>query len=175
MITLISNAQVQAKKVTWLLISCMLACVGVLLYALYLQHYQDLAPCPLCVMQRYAFMAVGVLCALALLLRATGRIVFTALASIAALVGIAIAGHHLWVKAHPGISCGIDPLETALNKLWLADWLPKVFYADGLCSAEHPAILGLSIPQWSLTWFVTLALALLWSVSKSLQQKRHLF
>jgi disulfide bond formation protein DsbB len=35
-----------------------------------------------------------------------------------------------------------------------------VFKADGLCSAPYPPILGLTIPQWALFWFVLLALAL---------------
>jgi protein dithiol:quinone oxidoreductase len=136
---------------------CAAACFGVLGYALYLQHVQGLAPCPLCVMQRYAFIAIAVGCLVAVFSK---RRVFGALfAMLAAIVGTGIASYHLWVKAHPAVSCGIDPLETALNKIWPAQWLPSVFNADGLCSAVHDPILGLSIPQWSWVWFVLLAMA----------------
>lgn len=137
-------------------------CAALLGYALFLQHVHGLAPCPLCVMQRYAFLAVGVGCLLGAF---TNKIVWgAAYALIAALVGAGIAGHHLWIKAHPLVSCGIDPLETMLNRVWPAVWLPSVFKADGLCSAEHAPILGLSIPAWSLVWFVVFAVmcALVW-------------
>jgi protein dithiol:quinone oxidoreductase len=135
-----------------LLLLCAAACAALLGYALYLQHVQGLAPCPLCVMQRYAFIAVMVGCLIGAFAKKTWF--GLAYALIASLAGAGVAGHHLWVKAHPLVSCGIDPLETSLNKIWPALWLPGLFKADGLCSAEHAPILGLSIPEWSLVWFV---------------------
>lgn len=149
------------KKV---LLTCAASCAAVLGYALYLQHVKDLAPCPLCVMQRYAFLAVMLGCLVGAFSK--HRVVGAAYGFLAALVGGGIAIYHLWVKAHPATSCGIDPLETALNKIWPAEWLPSVFYADGLCSAEHAPILGLSIPQWSLVWFIALAIACLFVLIK---------
>lgn len=132
-------------------------------FALYLQHAKDMLPCPLCVLQRYAFISVGLICLLfAALPRAVTK-VGASLGALAALTGAGIAGWHLWVKAHPSISCGIDPLETSLNKIAAAEWLPFVFKADGLCSAEYAPILGLSTPQWSLIWFSTFALVLIWA------------
>ena len=79
---------------------------------------------------------------------------------IASLSGVIIAARHLWIKAHPTFSCGIDPLETSLNKIFTAKLLPFLFQADGLCTTEYDPILGLSIPQWSLIWFVIFLLAL---------------
>ncbi len=139
------------------LLTCAASCAGVLAYALYLQHVQGLAPCPLCVMQRYAFIAVMIGCLVGALSKY--RVLGAAFGLLSALAGLGIAGYHLWVKAHPNTSCGIDPLETALNKIWPAQWLPSVFNADGLCSAIHDPILGLSIPQWALVWFFILAIA----------------
>jgi disulfide bond formation protein DsbB len=81
-----------------------------------------------------------------------------AAACVAAVTGAGIAIRHLWVKAHPEISCGIDPLETSLNKVFIADWIPALFQADGLCTTEYDPILGLSIPQWALAWFTVFAL-----------------
>jgi protein dithiol:quinone oxidoreductase len=147
-----------------ILLACAAACGGVLGYALYLQHVLGLAPCPLCVMQRYAFIAVAVGCVVAAF--SQHRLLGTAYALLASLAGAGIASYHLWVKAHPAVSCGIDPLETALNKIWPAQWLPSVFNADGLCSAAHDPILGLSIPQWAWVWFVTLAVTCLFVLIK---------
>ncbi|PAM64989.1 disulfide bond formation protein B, partial [Stenotrophomonas maltophilia] len=35
---------------------------GLVGFALYLQHVKEMLPCPLCVLQRYAFVAVGLIC-----------------------------------------------------------------------------------------------------------------
>jgi protein dithiol:quinone oxidoreductase len=137
-----------------------LALVG---FALYLQHVKGQMPCPLCVIQRYAFIALALVCLVfAALPRAATRF-GTGIGILTALAGAGVAGWHVWVKAHPSVSCGIDPLETALNRYPTAELLPFVFKADGLCSAEYPAILGLSNPQWSLIWFVTFTLILIWA------------
>ena len=135
------------------------ACIGLLAYALYLQHYREMLPCPLCVMQRYAFIAI----ALVSLAGAIGN--WPKLAAgfslAAAIGGAGIAIKHLWVQAHPEVSCGIDPLERMLNMAATANLWPAMFKADGMCTAGYEPILGLSIPQWSLAWFVFLSAALL--------------
>lgn len=137
-----------------------LALVG---FALYLQHAKGQMPCPLCVIQRYLFISLAAVCFLfAVLPRGVTRF-GASLGVLTALGGAGVAGWHVWVKANPSVSCGIDPLETALNKYPTAELMPFLFKADGFCSAEYPAILGLSNPQWSLIWFVTLALVLIWA------------
>lgn len=137
--------------------------LALLAYALYLQHVQNMLPCPLCIMQRYAFAAVAVICLIfAMLPRGTTRLGAN-LGALAALGGAGVAGWHLWVKAHPSVSCGIDPLETSLNKIPTAELLPFLFKADGLCTTDYAPILGLSIPQWSLLWFAVFAILLIWA------------
>ncbi len=42
-----------------------LACVGMMAYALYAEHYMLLSPCPLCVFQRMAVIALGIILMLA--------------------------------------------------------------------------------------------------------------
>ncbi|MDN4053794.1 disulfide bond formation protein B [Massilia sp. YIM B02763] len=136
-----------------------IALVGV---ALYLQHVKDMLPCPLCIIQRYLFLGIAVF---ALIGAFANKIkAFGALALLSALGGLGVAGKHLYVIAHPGFSCGIDPMETALNKIPTATLLPSVFRADGYCEAATDTILGLSVPQWSAVWFVILALALVWAL-----------
>ncbi len=143
------------------LLSTALIAIGLLGFGLYLQFMRDMLPCPLCVLQRYAFVAVALLCLVTLVLPEGARRTGTGLASLAALTGAGIAGWHLWIKAHPSFSCGIDPLETSLNKIFTAELLPFLFQADGLCTTVYDPILGLSIPQWSLLWFALFALVLI--------------
>ncbi|HEY8607002.1 MAG TPA: disulfide bond formation protein B [Noviherbaspirillum sp.] len=132
-------------------------------FALYLQHVKDMLPCPLCVLQRYAFIAVGLICLVFALLPRGATKAGALLGALGAVTGAGIAGWHLWVKAHPSVSCGIDPLETSLNRIPTAELMPFLFKAEGLCSAEYAPVLGLSVPQWSFAWFILLLLVLFWA------------
>lgn len=160
---------VQMRTSKPVLVAAGVICFALVAYALYLQHVKEMLPCPLCVLQRYAFVTVGLLCFIFAALPRAATKAGALLAALAALVGGGIAGWHLWVKAHPAVSCGIDPLETSLNKIFTAELMPFLFKADGLCSAEYEPIIGLSIPQWSLIWFAILAVLLIWA---ALRQSR---
>jgi disulfide bond formation protein DsbB len=152
-----------------LLLLVAVACIGMLGVGLYLQLALEMLPCPLCILQRYAFAAVALLCLLTCFLPAAMLRLGAALSALASITGAGIAIRHLWIKAHPTISCGIDPLETSLNKIFIARWLPSLFQADGLCTTEYDPILGLSIPQWALVWFVIFAITLIFVALRSKQ------
>jgi protein dithiol:quinone oxidoreductase len=146
-----------SKKI---LISLLLICLGLLGVALYLQLVENMLPCPLCVAQRYAFIGVALCCLLALILPDLARRTLIALGVGSAGYGASVAIEHLHVLANPSSSCGIDPLEVALNKMPFAEWLPVMFQANGICGTPYPPILGLSIPAWALVWFIISMLAL---------------
>jgi disulfide bond formation protein DsbB len=150
-----------------LLLFIALACMAMLGVGLYLQLVLEMQPCPLCILQRYAFAAVALLCLITLFLPTTMLRAGAALSGLASLTGAGIAIRHLWIKAHPTISCGIDPLETSLNKIFTARWFPALFQADGLCTTEYDPIFGLSIPQWALVWFTIFAIALIFVAMRS--------
>src|SRR5690349_18002911 len=122
------------KRYRPILILTALAAFGLIGFALYLQHVKQMLPCPLCIIQRYAFIGVGLICLVAAFLPAAAARAGAALGALAALAGAGVAGPHLWIIAHPGTSCGIDPLETSLNKIPTATLLPSLFKADRLCS-----------------------------------------
>jgi disulfide bond formation protein DsbB len=128
--------------------------------ALYLQHAKDMLPCPLCIIQRYLFLGIGIF---SLVGAFAGKLkAWAGLALLSGIGGLGVVGKHLYVIAHPGFSCGIDPMETVLNRIPTATLLPSVFRADGLCEAMQDPVLGLSVPQWSAVWFALLTLALAW-------------
>jgi disulfide bond formation protein DsbB len=143
-----------------------LTALGLLGVGLYLQHVKNMLPCPLCVIQRYAFAGVALFCLASAFLSGTGRRIGMGLGALSALAGTGVAAYHLWVKAHPSVSCGIDPLETSLNTIPTAKLLPFLFKADGLCSADYAPVFGLSIPQWSFVWFILFVIVLGWRAWK---------
>jgi disulfide bond formation protein DsbB len=145
-----------------LLLLIAFASFGLIAVALYLQHGLDMLPCPLCVIQRYLFLAIG----LASLIGAYSSKpkIGAGIGLLAALGGLGFAGKHLYVLANPGLSCGIDPMETFLNKIPTATYLPFLFRADGLCEDALAPWFGLAIPQWAFLWFGLFALALAWAL-----------
>lgn len=142
------------------LLAIAVLCLGLLGVGLYLQYGRDMLPCPLCIIQRYAFFFIAIVCLIGAFLPRGAAVAASGIAALLAVSGAGVAGWHLWVKAHPTVSCGIDPVEVALNALPTSKLMPFLFQADGMCTTEYPPILGLSIPQWSLVWFVIFAIAL---------------
>jgi disulfide bond formation protein DsbB len=143
-----------------LLIAIAVACLALLGGAVYLQLVRYMLPCPWCVIQRYIFLAIAVICLITALLPASATRIGAALGTLTALGGCGAAGWLVWVQAHPSVSCGIDPMETSLNKIFSAKLLPVLLKADGMCSTEYEPILGVSLPQWSLTAFVVFTIVL---------------
>ena len=137
--------------------------LGLVIFAVILQQvgYQGVSflPCPLCILQRVGFLGVAIFCFLAVGISPLRKF-FHGLAVLSAAYGLSVAGRQVWLLSHPESSCSIDPLETWINQFQLAQGLPWLFKADGLCSAKLPAILGLQVPMWSLLWFGMLLLVL---------------
>ncbi len=154
------------KKKQFALLTIAVTSLALVSTALYLQIVERMLPCPLCVLQRYAFILLAMSCLLAMTRPAIAQKTGLITGIIASLSGAGVALHQLYVIAHPSVSCGRDPLQTAVNQLPFAQWFPTVFVAEGMCGTPYDPILGLSIPQWSLTWFVLYTLSLLFIIIK---------
>lgn len=140
---------------------------------LFFQHVLKLEPCPLCVLQRVAFVGVGLFAAGGLLARGGGgRFAAALLATLCALTGVAIAGWHSWILAYPpeSMSCG-RPFEWFHDDFPLAVWLPKLFAGQGDCLAVDWTFLGLAIPHLSLIAFVLLLAAAGLALQRSWRQR----
>lgn len=135
-----------------------LALVGV---ALYFQFVEFMLPCPLCVIQRYAFILLATGCLIGITGSGLWRKIGCCVGLYASISGAGVALYQLYVIAHPSIKCGADPIQTAVNNLPFASWLPTVFLAEGMCGTYYDPFLGLSIPQWSLVWFAVFTSVLL--------------
>ena len=150
------------------------ACIGLLTTAWYLQYGPDRQqPCPLCVLQRYAYMALAIVCLLAAAHgpRRSGMLVYAALADLVAGTG---AGLALWqvTKGASMDSCLADPIGEFVNGLPPANWWPEFLFANGGCADKYPPILGLYVPQWSLIWFAIFMGLVTVALIASLRQAR---
>lgn len=144
-----------------------LACAALLSYAVYEQVHGGLNPCPLCIFQRTAFIALGVVFLVGGLHAprgSAGRRVYGVLGLIAGLVGAGIATRHVWLHLHPPAmpSCG-PSLDFLRETLSTGNLIRRVFQGSGDCAAVDWTFLGLSMPAWGLMWFLALGLWALWA------------
>jgi protein dithiol:quinone oxidoreductase len=148
------------KKTQIALLATAITSLGLIGGALYFQIVERMLPCPLCIIQRYAFIVTAAGSLIALGSSGMRRKIGCCIGLYGSLTGAGVALHHLYVIAHPDIICGVDKVQTAVNSLPFADWLPMVFSADGMCGTYYDPFLGLSIPQWSLFWFLVFTVTL---------------
>lgn len=139
-----------------------LACAGLIGYALYLQHALGLEPCPMCILQRYAFIVVGVIALVAAIHNAArlGRWIYSGLLVLMAASGGGIAIRHVYLEHYPPkiYDCGAD-VGFMLESFPLTEALPMIFRGTGDCTKVPWRFVGLSIAEWSLICFALLIVA----------------
>jgi disulfide bond formation protein DsbB len=138
----------------------LLICAALFAFALYLQYYEYQNPCPLCILQRIAYIAMMVVFLVGAIHgpRRTGAAFYSTLLVIIAAIGAGIATRHVWLQHLPKDrvpDCG-PGLEYMLNRFPLMQALEKVFRGSGECAEVGWTFLTLSIAEWSLAWFVLL-------------------
>jgi disulfide bond formation protein DsbB len=144
----------------------LLACIGLISYALYAQYGLHLEPCPLCILQRVAVIVVGALFLLALLHDPgdRGARIYGALIDFAALLGILVAARQIWIIAQPPGSvaeCGAS-LDYMMDVLPLHEVLGKVLSGSGECAKVDWTLFGLNMPTWVLMALLSVGVWGLW-------------
>ena len=148
---------------------------AVILTALAFEHIGGYAPCPLCIMQRYAYYAAIPLAFLGLIAmsagwRTLGGILFL-LIGLAFLVNTALAGYHAGVewKFWPGPdTCDQAAQPLATGGAALLDALKQT----SVISCAEPAlrVLGLSFAGWNVITSLILSILALVTANLNLDQ-----
>jgi disulfide bond formation protein DsbB len=143
------------------------ACAGLMSFALYAQYQLYLDPCPLCVFQRMAVIAVGIIFLIAAIHNPTGWVgrVYALLIGFVAADGAAVAGRHVWIQNLPPDevpSCG-PGFNYIMESFPLTEALSMIFQGSGECAEVYWQFLGLSMPGWTLVWFVGLGVFGAWN------------
>lgn len=131
-------------------------------FAYYLQYFQGLEPCPLCIFQRIAMITAGLIFLLGFLHGPVGpaRWIYALFAFAASTAGAAIAGRHVWLQSLPADqvpACGPD-LDYLLDILPWQQVVTKILRGDASCASIDASFIGLSLPGWTAVAFVALAL-----------------
>jgi disulfide bond formation protein DsbB len=143
-------------------------CAAMLAFGiLYLQNVVGLEPCPMCIVQRYCLIGVGVFSALAALSPGRG------LRWLWGLLGIGLSGfgaftaaRQSWLQWYPPevATCGRD-LYGMIESFPLQRAIPMIFRGAGDCSAVDWTFLGGSIANWSFVWFVIFIVVILMALA----------
>ena len=146
---------------------------ALLAYGLYVQHVDFLDPCPLCVLQRIVFMFIGAVALLASIHNpaVVGRWVYAVLVALAGIIGMSIAGRHVWLQNLPldeVPDCGMG-LNYMVETMPFTQVLSEVFYGSGECAEIGWTFLGQSMPVWTFVWyagFTVITIAVVWAANK---------
>ena len=171
--TSLSNESIAAlPSARWLNLAGFAACAAMMGYALYAEHVLLMEPCPLCVFQRMAVIALGIVFLIAGLHHpagTTGRRLYAGLLFAAAAAGIGVAGRHVWLQNLPPDkvpACG-PGFDYIIDSFPLADALKLIFTGSGECATVDWSLLGLSMPAWVVIGVATIGLAGLWNNLRS--------
>ena len=152
-----------------LLLTGFLISVLLIAYALYTEHVLGLEPCPLCILQRVAVLALG-LSFLLLALRPPQRKQSKFLASLLLMMissaGVGIAARHVWIQnlppdKVPGCGPGLDFM---MANFPLSEVLEMVFSGSGECAEISWSFAFLSMPAWVIIWLIVLGSFGVWSI-----------
>lgn len=145
----------------WLMAVAFVGCAALIGFGLYLQHARGLEPCPLCILQRYAFVTAALVALLASVHDPRGRAgqrAYALLLATVALAGFGVAARQVWLQHNPPPVAECGPgLEYMLESFPLTQLLPALFQGSGDCAKVVWTFLGLSIPEWALACFLGLA------------------
>ncbi len=158
------------KPRVWFML-VVLAVAGLLGYAYYVQYQMLLEPCPLCILQRVAFFAMGFVALVAAIHNpgVKGRWVYGGLVIIGGIIGCLIAGRHLWLQSLPPDKvpeCG-PGLSYMLENFPLAEVWQTVLHGSGSCATIDWQFLGLSMPGWTLICYIVLMAGTLIAILRS--------
>ena len=152
-----------------------LICAAMLAFGiLYLQNVVGLDPCPMCIVQRYCLILVGVFSALAALSKGpAGWRMWGLLAVAIGAFGAFTAARQSWLQWNPPAfaTCGRD-LFGMIESFPLQRAIPMIFKGSGDCSAVDWTFLGGTIANWSFVWFLVFIVAILLTLSRGAQYRR---
>ena len=143
-----------------------LACVAMFAFGMYLQHFEGLEPCPMCIVQRYALIAVGVLAAVGgWVVSGKWQKLVAGLLVLKAGFGAFVAARQSLLQWNPPevLSCGRD-FYGMIESFPLKRAIPMIFKGSGDCSTVDWTFLGLTIANWSFLWFAGFAVLATWMI-----------
>ncbi len=135
------------------------SCIVLMIIAIvYFENILKLEPCYLCMTQRVFVVAIGIICALAVVHnpRQLGQRVYAALSIIVVIMGIYFSGKQLWLQSLPEDkvpSCGV-PVDYLFDYFSVTEAISMLLRGDGNCAEVQWQFIGISMPGWVMICFI---------------------
>ena len=134
-----------------------IAIVILLSFSFYLQFFDGIMPCPLCMLQRIAFALLGILFFLGIFLYAKRIYCFilNTLLLLTSSLGMLFAGRQIWLQHVPSNTneCGVT-LQYMMQALPITEVMQKIFEGSAECTQRGWELASLNMAEWALVWFI---------------------
>lgn len=149
------------KKFTNIQFNIMSLCMplGSLSFVWYLQLYQHVIPCSLCLLQRWGmylsltFVSLALICSLVKFNKTA--VALTVFSIFGNLISLTMGLRNVWLQTLPADqipSCGLD-IETLLDVVPFLEAIKQTFQGSGECAEKAWLFLGQSLAVWASIFF----------------------
>ena len=145
--------------------SCLLICIALLTIAIYVETTFRLAPCPLCMLQRFVYISIIVILAIASIHNPKNRLrknVYCLVTLVFSGMGIFLAGRQSWLQHIPAdknATC-LPGLKFLFQSMPLGQAIKTILHGSQECGTVRWVFIHLSMAEWSLIFFVLLAVVM---------------
>lgn len=141
-----------------------LTCVALVAASFYIEHVLGIDPCPLCIVQRYAYAGLIPVFFAGAMVRShvPAQRALLWVAAVLTAGGLGVAGYQTYLQLFPAplvTRCGAS-LSYLLDTVAFTEVLARLLHATGDCSDTSFRVLGLTLAQASLLMFLSIALCL---------------
>lgn len=142
--------------------------VLLLAFAYYLEYWQAIIPCALCLLQRFCFyiLAIVFLVGFVATPKRFGYYSYSLLTFFFAALGMVIAGRQLYLQHLPPAQnpgCVAD-MTYLLQTFPLTEALKQVFQGSPECAVSQWSFLHLDMAGWAFIWFLIFAIVSLYTI-----------
>lgn len=130
--------------------------------AYYMQYVMKLEPCPMCMLQRFILIMIGLVLLIAAIQNPSskGLAVYASLTTLLSIGGLAAAGRHVWLQHLPAdeVPACAPSWDYLVDAFPIGDVIRTIFKGSGDCAVVTWRMLGMSIPEWMLLVFAGFAI-----------------
>ncbi|MBX3708405.1 MAG: disulfide bond formation protein B [Gammaproteobacteria bacterium] len=150
---------------------------ALLLTSIYFQLFEGMMPCPLCTLQRIAFILLGILFLAGTLTHSKHlvRLIINTLCLLVSIAGIFFAGRQVWLQHFPSANnteCGVS-IQYMMHVLSMNEVLEKVFAGSAECTQRGWEFLHLNMAEWALLWFIGFSIMAIYLFVEEVKWKKH--
>lgn len=153
--------------------------MGSLSFAWYLQIYQNVIPCSLCLLQRWgmylALMFIIMSTIFSLLKWNKTALTFTLLSMLGNIFSLVMGIRNVWLQNLPADkvpACGLD-IETLLEVVPFLDAIKQTFRGSGECAEKAWVFLGSSLAVWAsifFTFYLILQIIIVYKMTRNIKE-----